>query len=125
MCSCLYWLYHFVLIEICEDCLTLSSNVTVVAVGGVVMIVSSMLQQPHNGISLFVDGVAYTNANLDFRCHTTSKILGQQMVYYCTGRKTGTVTVHSNTVFCDTELSSQQIVIIIEEQSVTTQDGGT
>ena len=112
------------LTEICEHCLTLSTNVTVVAVGGVAMIISNMFQQPHNGISLFIDGVAYTNPNLNFRCHTTSNILGQQMIYYCTGRRSETVTVQTNTVFCDTDLSSQQIIITVEEQSATTQNGG-
>ena len=112
------------LTEVCEDCLTLSTNVTVVAVGGVVMIVSNMKQQPHNGISLFIDGVAYTNPNLNFRCRTTSNILGQQMIYYCTGRRSGTVAVQTNTVFCDTDLRSQQIIITIEEQSATTQNRG-
>ena len=124
MCLYLCWLYHFVFTEICEHCLTLSANVTVVVVGGAVMIVSNMSQQPHNGITLFINGVTYTDANLDFRCRTTSSILGQQMIYYCMGKRNETVTVQTNTVFCDTDLSSQQVTITIEEQDATTQNEG-
>ena len=124
MCSYLCWLYHFVFIEICEDCLTLSANVAVVAVGSVVMIVSNMLQQPHSGISLFIDGEFYTNANLDFRCNTTNNVTDQQIIYYCMGRRSETVTLQTNTVFCDTDLSSQQVNVTIEEQDATTQNGG-
>ena len=115
MCSYLCWLYHFVFTEICEDCLTLSANKTVVAVGSVVMIVNNIRLQPHSGISLFIDGEADIYANPYFLCHITSDVLGQQIIYHCTGRRSGTVTVQTNTVFCDTDLSSQQINVTIKE----------
>ena len=102
--------------EICEDCLGLSANTTTAVVSNVVMITGSMVQRPHNGISLLVNGLIA--ANPDFICHTTSNVLGHQVVYYCTARKSGTVTVQSNVVFCDGDLTSQQINITIEEQRV-------
>ena len=114
-----FYLYdHFVAIEICEDCLQLSVNVTAARVGDVVMIISDMIQQPHNGISLSINGLISTNPN--FTCHTTSNILSQQVIYYCTAKKTGMVTVQSNTVFCNTDLNSLRINITIEEQRGTT-----
>ena len=93
----------------------LSANVTATtAVGDVVMITSSMAQQPHNGVSLLVNGLISTNPN--FECSTTSHVLGRQVIFYCTARKSGTVTIQSNVVFCDGDLTSQQINITIEEQ---------
>ena len=102
--------------EICEDCLGLSANATTAVIGDVVMITSSMMQQPHNGISLLINGLIA--ANPDFVCHTTSNVLGHQVVYYCTARESGTVIIQSHVVFCDGDLTSQQINITIEEQMV-------
>ena len=92
----------------------LSANVTAATVGDVIMISSSITQQPHNGISLLVNGSISRNSN--FECRTTSHVLGRQVLFYCNARKSGTVTIQSNVVFCDVDLTSQQINITVEEQ---------
>ena len=97
----------------CEDCLMLSANVTSATVGDVIMITSSISQQPHNGISLLING-SINGSTLE--CHTTSHVLGSQVLFYCIARKSGTVIIQSNVVFCDVDLTSQQINITIEEQ---------
>ena len=109
------FLDSIVFTEICEDCLGLSANATTAVVGDLVMITSIMVQGPHNGISLLTNG---SIANPDFTCHTMSNVLGRQVVYYCTARKSGAVTIQSHVVFCDGDLTSQQINIMFEEQRV-------
>ena len=108
--------FTFVFTEICEDCLRLSANATTAVVGDVIMITSSMVQRPHNGISLLVNGLIA--ANPDFTCHTASNVLGHQVVYYCTAMKSAAVTIQSHVVFCDGDLTSQQINITFKEQRV-------
>ena len=80
------------------------------------MVNSTIRQQPHNGITLFINGIAFTDPSSDLSCSTKSKVLGQFVMFYCTTKKTGTVYIKTNTGFCDTELSSQEIDITIEEQ---------
>ena len=82
------------------------------------MVITSIRQQPHNGITLFINGVAFTDPSANLSCSTKSNVLGQQVVYYCTARKSGTMIINANTEFCDTQLNSSQVDVTIEEQRI-------
>ena len=98
--------------ETCEDCLELSANITTATVGDVIMIISSITQRPHSGISLLVNGSIARNE--DFPCHTTSHVLGPEVIFHCTARKSGTMIIKSNVGI---DFTSQQILISIEEKT--------
>ena len=112
----LFVLFHFT--EICRSCLTLSANITRAIVGNVIMVITSIKQRPHNGITLFINDKAFTDPSADLSCSTQSKVLGEQVVYYCTAWKSGTMTIITNTEFCGTQLNSSQIDITVEEQRI-------
>ena len=105
---------HFT--EICHSCLTISVNVTTAVVGDVIMVITSIRQQPHIGITLFINDVASTNRSADLSCSNKNSVLGQQVVYYCTAWKSGTMIMDANTEFCSSELNSPQVDITIEEE---------
>ena len=106
--------------EICRECLSITANATTVVVGSVVMITCSITQRPHNGISLLTDEYitnSPNNPNRNFHCYSMSNdVTGPVLVYFCTAKKSGTITVQSNVDFCETLLYSQQINITILEQ---------
>jgi len=114
-------LYHLVLSEICQDCLQLSANVTAVIPGDVILFISTLTQRPNNGITLFINRTVSTDARAILDCHLMSNdVSGSEVVYSCTAVRSGTVTVNTNTVFCDSDLYSQNITITIEEQTIVT-----
>ena len=76
-----------------------------------------MNQQPHSGITLFINGIASTDPSADLRCSTES-IWGHLVTYYCIAKKSGMMNITANTEFCDTVVDSQQIYIIIEEKRI-------
>ena len=79
--TCIYTTY-IIMTETCEDCLELSANITTATLGDVIMIISSITQRPHGGISLLVNGSIARN--VDFPCHTTSRVLGPEVIFHCT-----------------------------------------
>ena len=91
---------------------------TAAVVGDGILVISSIKQRPHNGISLFINGIASTDPSADLSCSTKNRVLGHQVIYYCIAKRSGTVTLRTNTEFCETVLNSQQINITIEEQRI-------
>ena len=69
----------------------------------VVVIISSVIQRLHDGISLLVNGSIARNE--DFPCHTISHVLGPEVIFFCTARKSGIVCIESNFV---NDFTSQQ-----------------
>ena len=89
---------------------------TTAVVGDVILITISIIQQPHSGISLSVNGSFVRNPGFD--CHTRGhSVLDPQVVYYCTARKSGTVTIQANVTFCNVDWGSEEIIIRVEDQN--------
>ena len=89
---------------------------TTAVVGDIIVITISIIQQPHSGISLSVNGSFVRNP--DFDCHPRGhSVLDPQVVYYCTARKSGTVTIQANVTFCSVDWGSEEIIIRVEDQN--------
>ena len=94
----------------------MSASMTKAVVGDVIVVTTTIIQQPHSGISLSVNG-SFTR-NPDFDCHTRNhSVRDPQVVYYCAARKSGTVTIQANVTFCNLDWSSQKTIITVEEQN--------
>ena len=70
------------------------------------VVVISIIQQPHDGISLLINGSIARNE--DFPCHTISHVLGPEVIFFCTARKSGIVFIESNVVFCSIDFTAHQ-----------------
>ena len=108
------------LTDICEGCLKISASMTTAVVGDIVVVTASIIQQPHSGISLSVNNSFVINP--DFDCNTRDhSVLDPQVIYYCTARRSGTVTVQANVTLCGIDWGSRKISITVEEQNNDTQ----
>lgn len=85
------------------------------------MITVSMSQQPNNGITLLINGTAFTNPEALLACYTNSNISDPVVVYYCTAKQSarGIVTIKANTEFCGSNVESQKINMSVVEQRMT------
>lgn len=84
-------------------------------------VVSSIRQQPHTGISLIINEKAYTDSEAVLDCSPINGVLDSQVTYHCNPKQSAygtTVTIQTNTEFCETLLKSQQINITVVEQRV-------
>ena len=89
---------------------------TSAVVGDVIMVIINIDQRPHSGISLSVNESFVRHP--DFDCYPRDhSVTNPQVVYYCTARKSGTVTIQANVIFCSLDWSSQKIIIPVEEQN--------
>ncbi|XP_065888193.1 uncharacterized protein [Dysidea avara] len=97
----------------CDSFLTISTNEMTVMEGDVVSFRTAILQRPHSGISLMVNGSdALTSSNFD--CTSPSNVLSNEVVYSCTPRSVGMTSVQGHTIFCDVECYSQQLLVEIK-----------
>ena len=93
----------------------MSASTTTAVVGDIIVVTTSLIQQPHSGISLSVNESLFRNPGFD--CHTRGhSVLYPQVVYYCTARRSGTVVIQANVTFCNIDWSSRIISITVEEQ---------
>ena len=92
----------------------MSASKTTAVVGDIIMVNTSITQQPHGGISLSANGSFVRNPSFD--CDTRGhSVLDHEVIYYCTARKSGAITIQANVVFCSIDWSSQTINISIKE----------
>ena len=89
---------------------------TTAVVGDIIVVTTSIIQQPHSGISLSVNNSFVRNPNFD--CNTRGhSVLDPQVIYYCTARRSGTVTIQANVTLCGIDWGSRKISITVEEQN--------
>ncbi|XP_065896233.1 uncharacterized protein [Dysidea avara] len=104
--------------ERCDRFLTISSNEMTVLEGDFVSFRTAILQRPHSGISLMVNGSDALTSS-DFDCTSPSNVLGNKVVYNCTPRSTGMTSVQCHTIFCDVDCYSQKLLVEIKRPPPT------
>ena len=78
---------------------------------------TAILQRPHSGISLMVNGSDALTSS-DFDCTSPSNVLGNKVVYNCTPRSTGMTSVQCHTIFCDVDCYSQKLLVEIKSEKI-------
>ena len=101
----------------CDNFLTISTDEMAVMEGDVISVRTAILQRPHSGISLMVNGSdALTSSNFD--CTSPSNVLSNEVVYNCTPRSVGMTSVQGHTIFCDVDCYSQQLLVEIKSEKI-------
>lgn len=103
--------------EECENCLTISTKKMTVMEGDVMLVTAAMMQCPHSGISLMVNGSDALTSS-DFDCASPTNVLSNEVVYNCTAKTTGMMRVQCHTIFCDVDHHSEELLVEIKSKRI-------
>ena len=81
------------------------------------LVTTAMMQCPHSGISLRVNGNDALTSS-DFDCASPTNVLSHEVVYNCTAKTTGMMRVQCHTIFCDVDHHSEELLVEIKSKRI-------
>jgi len=77
------------------------------------LVTATMTQCPHTGITLMVNGNNILTSS-SFDCTLPSNVLGSEVIYNCTAKTAGMMSVQCHTAFCEVEHHSEELHVEIK-----------